>query len=412
MPLFVHRPNPEQSLPNGAFVPPSEPRPPVKPRPLPVLALGFRLFYLLAGVFGALSVGLWAAQLSGRFSAAHLLEGAHWHAHEMLFGYAFAVMTGFLFTAVRNWTQLPTPAGAPLALLGTVWASGRVLALTPWREWALFTDTLFALGVALGIGRPLLGASNARNFFFVFLVLALGAANVAYYAALRGSAPFSPSEALTVGLDLVLFIIAVIAGRVVPMFTNNAVPGAGARRMPAVEIAALGTLLVLLAADLYGNGRLAAVVAAAGALAHGVRLALWSPLRTRRNPLLWILHASYGWVVVHLALRGIAGFEWVIPGLATHALTIGAIGGMTMGMMTRTALGHTGRTLTAGRAETASYVLIQLAAAARVLLPIAWPATYFASSVIAGALWSAAFAIFTATYWPILTRPRADGRPG
>lgn len=394
------------------FVSQPDSRPPVKTRPHPVLALGFRLFYLLAGVFGALSVGFWTAQFSGRFPAAHLLEGAHWHAHEMLFGYAFAVITGFLFTAVRNWTQLPTPAGAPLALLGAVWASGRMLALTPWREWALLADTLFALGVALGIGRPLLGASNARNFFFVFLVLALGAANIAFYSALRGSAPFSPGSALTVGLDLVLFIITVIAGRVVPMFTNNAVPGAGARRMRAVEVAAIGTVIVLLAADLYGNARLAAVLAAAGAVAHGLRLALWSPLRTRRNPLLWILHASYAWVVIHLALRGAAGFDWVVPGLATHALTIGAIGGMTLGMMTRTALGHTGRPLSAGRAEAAAYVLIQLAAAARVLLPIAWPAAYLAGSVMSGALWTAAFTIFTVAYWPILTRPRADGRPG
>jgi uncharacterized protein involved in response to NO len=384
----------------------------LKPRPLAVLSLGFRLFYLLAGAFAALSVGLWAAQLSGRLPAAHVLEASHWHAHEMLFGYVFAVITGFLFTAVRNWTQLPTPAGAPLALLAVVWVSGRVLALTPWREWAVATDTLFALGVAVGIGRPLLGARNARNFFFVFLVLALGAANLVFYSALLGDVPFSPAQALAVGLDLVLFIIAVVAGRVVPMFTNNALPGAGARRSRAIEIAALGSVLALLLADLFGHAQIAAAVAAAGALAHGARLVLWSPLGTRRNPLLWILHASYAWIVVHLALRGAAGFEWIAPGLATHALSIGAIGGMTMGMMTRTALGHTGRPLAAGRAETASYALIQLAAAARVLLPIAWPAAYLAASVISGVLWSIAFAIFTAAYWPILTRPRVDGRPG
>jgi uncharacterized protein involved in response to NO len=196
------------------------------------------------------------------------------------------------------------------------------------------------------------------------------------------------------------------------MFTNNAVPGAGARRIPGVEVAALGIVLALLAADVYGNALLAAMIAAAGALAHAVRLVLWSPLGTRRNPLLWILHASYGWIVVHLALRASAGFDWIAPGLATHALTIGAIGGMTLGMMTRSALGHTGRPLAAGRAETASYVLIQFAAAARVLVPLASPALFLASSIVSGVLWSLAFAIFTLAYWPILTRPRADGRPG
>jgi uncharacterized protein involved in response to NO len=391
---------------------PPHTRPPLKPRPLAVLALGFRLFYLLAGAFAALSVGLWAAQFSAHVPVPYLLEGSHWHAHEMLFGYAFAVMTGFLFTAVRNWTQLPTPTGGPLALLAAIWLGGRVLALTSWREWAMFTDTLFALGVAGGIGRPLIGTGNYRNFFFVLLVLALGAANLAFYSALLGTAPFSPAQALAVGLDIVLFIIAVIAGRVVPMFTNNTVPGAGARRMRVVEVTALGSVLVLLAADFYGHAWLAAVVAAAGALAHGARLVLWAPFRTRRNPLLWILHASYAWIVVHLALRAAAGFDWITPGLATHALTIGGIGGMTLGMMTRTALGHTGRSLVAGRAETASYVLIQLAAAARVLLPIAWPAAYVAATGISGVLWSLAFVIFTVAYWPVLTRPRVDGRAG
>jgi uncharacterized protein involved in response to NO len=377
-----------------------------------VLALGFRPFYLLAGAFGVLSIGLWTAQLAGFIPAAHRVESPYWHAHEMLFGYAFAVITGFLFTAVRNWTQLSTPAGIPLALLAFIWLTGRVLTLSDWREWAMLTDTLFALGVAAGIGLPLIRSRNTRNYFFIALVLALGAANLAFHAALRGAAPFSPGHALTVGLDLVLFTIAVVAGRVVPMFTNNAVPGAGARRIPGVEVAALGIVLALLAADVYGNALLAAMIAAAGALAHAVRLVLWSPLGTRRNPLLWILHASYGWIVVHLALRASAGFDWIAPGLATHALTIGAIGGMTLGMMTRSALGHTGRPLAAGRAETASYVLIQFAAAARVLVPLASPALFLASSIVSGVLWSLAFAIFTLAYWPILTRPRADGRPG
>jgi len=389
-----------------------DPRSPSKPPGLAVLALGFRPFYLLAGAFGALSIGLWALQLSDRFSAAQLLGGAHWHAHEMLFGYTLAVITGFLFTAVRNWTQQPTPTGAPLAFLAAVWVAGRVLALTSWREWAMLTDTLFVLGVAASIARPLLSARNYRNFFFVVLLLALGAANLAFYTALLGTAPFSPGEALGVGLDLVLFIIAIVAGRVMPMFTNNAVPGAGARRVRAVEVTALGSLLVLLVADLCGQALVATMVAAAGALAHGARLVLWAPLRTRRNPLLWILHASYGWIVVHLALRAAASFEWITPGPATHALTIGVIGGMTLGMMTRTARGHTGRPLAAGRAETTCYALIQLAAVARVLPPIAWPAAYLSATLISGALWSLAFAIFTATYWPILTRPRADGRAG
>lgn len=382
------------------------------PHGFALFALGFRPFYLLAGAFGALSVLLWAAQFTGWPGSTVVLHEPQWHAHEMLFGYTLAVIAGFLFTAVRNWTQQPTPTGASLAVLAALWLAGRVLVLTPWPAWAALTDTAFTLGIALGIARPLAASGNRRNYFFVALLLALGAANLAFHAALRGIAPFPVSSVLAIGLDVVLFIMVVMAGRVVPMFTNNAVPGAGARRIPALERAAPGIVLALLAADLAGQTGLAATIAAAAALAHGVRLALWAPFKTRRQPLLWILHASYAWIVVHLILRAAAGLGWVAPNLATHALTVGAIGGLTLGMMTRSALGHSGRPLAAGHAETACYVLIQLAAAARVLLPLAWPAAYVAGAALSGVLWSAAFALFTLAYWPVLTRPRLDGRPG
>jgi uncharacterized protein involved in response to NO len=381
-----------------------------EPRGFALFALGFRPFYLLAGALGIVSILAWAVQFGGYGPA--LLHGAYWHAHEMLFGYAFAVITGFLFTAVRNWTQQPTPTGAPLAALAVLWLSGRVLALTPWPAWSALTDTLFTLCVAAGIARPLTASGNRRNYFFIALVLALGVANLVFVAALQDLVPFSPGRALTSALDIVLFIMAVMAGRVVPMFTNNAIPGAGACRLPALERAALGFVLLLLAADLAGQPGLAAATAGAGAIAHGVRLALWNPLATRRNALLWILHVSYAWIVVHLALRAAAGAGWIAPNLATHALTIGAIGGLTLGMMTRSALGHTGRPLVANYAEAGCFWLIQLAAAARVLLPIAVPALYVSGVVVSGLLWSAAFTLFTIAYWPVLTRPRLDGRPG
>jgi uncharacterized protein involved in response to NO len=204
----------------------------------------------------------------------------------------------------------------------------------------------------------------------------------------------------------------VVAGRVVPAFTNSALPGAGARRHPWLETAALGAILALVAADGFGRTELAAVIALAAAALHAARLALWSPLHTLRKPILWILHLSYAWIVVHLALRGLAGFGLVPVAAATHALTVGAIGGMTLGMMTRTARGHTARPLVVGRAEIAAYVLVQLAALARVLVPLALPAAYLGTTLAAAVFWCAAFALFVVTYVPILTRPRLDGQPG
>lgn len=364
-----------------------------------LFALGFRPLYLLAGVYAALSVGVWALQYKGWLPGANPL----WHAHEMLFGYAFAVIAGFLFTAVRNWTARPTPTGGALAVIAALWCAARILALYS-LPLAAIADLLFAVGVAIGIGRPLVASGNRRNGFFMVLVVALGAASVAFVA--------YPRIALALGLDVVLFVIAVMAGRVVPAFTNNAVLGAGARRDAALEKAALGAILLLLALDLLEWRTAAGAIALGAAALHGWRLALWAPFSTRGRPILWILHLSYAWLVLHLLLRGLAAFDVVSPVLATHALTVGAIGGMTLGMMTRTSRGHTGRPLSTGRAELAAYLLIQAAAVVRVLVPLALPGAYAASIGLSALLWSAAFALFATTYFPILAGPRLDGKPG
>jgi uncharacterized protein involved in response to NO len=361
-----------------------------------LFALGFRPLYLLAGAYAALSVPLWALQYAGWLPAANLL----WHAHEMLFGYAFAVIAGFLLTAVRAWTGLPTPTGLALGGIAFLWLAARLAAFQSLLLSSVI-DLLFALGVAWGIGRPLVASGN-RNWFFILFVLALGAASVAFQA--------YPQVALAAGLDVVLLVIAIMGGRVIPGFTNNAVIGAGARRSKWIEHGALGAVLAILVLDLFVLP--VWPVALAAAAIHAARLALWAPLATRGRPILWILHLSYAWVVVHLVLRGLAGLELVNPALATHALTVGVIGGLTLGMMTRTSRGHTARPLQVGRWETAAYVLVHLAALARVLLPLAFPQAYVTLVVLSGFLWSAAFAIFTLVYVPILSRPRLDGQPG
>ena len=341
---------------------------------------------------------LWAAQFAGWLPGGDAL----WHAHEMLFGYAFAVIAGFLLTAVRAWTGRPTPAGFSLAGIAALWVAARILALHS-LSLAAWADMGFALALAAGIGRPLVASGNRRNWFFIVLVLALGGASLVFTAYGR--------IGLVAGLDVVLLVMAVMGGRVIPAFTNNAVPGAGARRNRAVEYGALGSVLVLLVLDGLESSVTAALCLIAAAL-HAVRLTLWAPWATRTRPILWILHLSYAWIVLHLLLRGLAGFDLVAPGLATHALTVGAIGGLTLGMMTRTARGHTARPLQAGVAEIWAYVLVQLAALVRVVLPLALPEAYVALVAASAALWFAAFALFTVVYFPILSRPRLDGQPG
>ena len=364
----------------------------------PLLALGFRPLYLLAGAYAAAAVPLWALQYRGVLPAAHPL----WHAHEMLFGYAFAVIAGFLLTAARNWTGRPTPSGAALGAIAALWLAARLVALYSLQISSL-VDAAFAVAVAWGIGYPIVSTRN-RNWYFILLVLALGVASVLFQFAAR--------LALQVGLDIVLLVIAIMAGRVVPSFTNNAVPGANARRVQWLEYGALGSVILLLLLDVTSLEKAASMAALAAALLHGARVALWAPLATRGRPILWILHASYAWIVVHLALRGLAGFELVPSILATHALTVGTIGGLTLGMMTRTSRGHTGMPLTTGAAELAAYLFVHAAAVVRVLVPLVVPAAYAVSIAVSAALWSAAFTIFVVRYFPLLSRPRLDGKPG
>ena len=363
--------------------------------------LGFRPFYLLASLFAALSVALWAAQYSGRLPGAYL-AGSVWHAHEMLFGYTMPVIAGFLFTAVRNWTQRPTPHGPLLAAFALLWIAGRILVLTPYALAAAVVNAAFPLAVAAGIAVPLLQAGNRRNYFFIALLAAIGVAGLCVHLAFMGVIDWPARAGLQVGLDVVLFIVAVIAGRVIPMFTNNGVPGTGARRLPWVEGASLASLLVLLCADLAGFEIPAGIVAAVAAIAHAWRLALWNPWKTLRAPLVWILHASYAWIVVHLALRSLAVAGFVPGTLSIHALTIGVIGGMTIGMMTRTARGHSGRPLVAGAAEIAAYSLVMAAALVRVLGGWLAPEHYIATVSASAACWTAAFAIYAIRYFPIL----------
>jgi len=375
-------------------------------------SLGFRPFYLLASAFAALSVGLWLAQYAGLLPFAYL-PGTAWHGHEMIFGYTLAVIAGFLFTAVRNWTGQPTPSGGLLMALAALWVAGRVLVLSSYGIAAAIVSAAFPVAVAIAIAVPLARSANRRNYFFVALLALMGAADLVLLLALAGALDWPARPGLQAGMDVVLFVMAVMGGRVIPMFTNNGVPGANARRHAAIENLALGSTLALLACDLLTLPGLAvALVATVCAIAHGARLALWDSRKTLGTPIVWILHAAYAWIVVHLALRALAGFGWVAEPLAIHALTIGAIGGLTLGMMTRTARGHTGRPLVADGWEIACYVMVQLAAVARVLVPLVHAEAYLASVVASGALWSAAFALYFVRYWPILTRARLDGRPG
>ena len=375
--------------------------------------LGFRPFFLFASAFAAIAIAAWVAQFAGWMGPYTLIAGPLWHAHEMVFGYAFAVIVGFLFTAVGNWTGRPTPTGMHLATIVGLWLAARLLVPTPWHFAAMAFDAAFAVAAAVGIARPLFASGNRRNYFFVALLLGLGVVNTCFYLAMAGVLEIDLMRAIQLALDLILFVMVVVGGRVIPMFTANAVPGAKPRRVRALELAALGSALALLVADILSlPASPLMLIAGVAAVLHAVRFALWQPWRTFGKPILWILHAAYAWIIVYLALRACAAFDLVSVTIADHALTVGGIGSLTLGMMTRIARGHTGRPLVAGNAEVTVYVLMLSCAAVRVLVPLLLPQFYLDAVIAAGALWVVAFLVFAGSYAPILWRPRADGRAG
>lgn len=393
--------------------PPS--RPDAGYRGLPVLALGFRPFYLLAAAFGALAIAAWVAIYAGWWQpAAQPWMGAMaWHAHEMVFGFSAAVVVGFLFTAGKNWTGLQTPQGTWLGALAGIWVLARVLMWTGPAWAAIAVDVAFLPLCSLTFYRILRRANSQRNFGLAIALGVMGALNIGFHVAMATGhigAAFHASEAAT---GLVAIFVTVIGGRVIPMFTANAIPGVRIRRVAAVEKAVIGlTLLAIIAHAVQAPALVTATLALGAAGAHGIRLAGWDPLRTWRKPIVSILHLAYAFLPIGFALIGGAALGWLDASTALHALTVGVIGCAIMAMVTRTALGHTGRRLETGRMEHLAYLCIALSALVRVAVPIWLPAFKTHAIAAAGLFWVIAFLLYLVKYTPYLLRPRIDGKEG
>ncbi|HLS56084.1 MAG TPA: NnrS family protein [Zeimonas sp.] len=392
---------------------PQPAEPAAAPRGFALFRLGFRPFYLLAALFAALSVPLWVAQFAGALPPPSAYPAMLWHAHEMSFGFTLAVIVGFLLTAARVWTGLPTPSGIHLAGLAALWIAARVFNYFGPAPAAMLADAAFLILPMIALGLVLVKARSHRNLFVLVVLTAFLLANTLFHLAVAGRVAFAPMAAVHFFVFTVIMLIGVIGGRVIPSFTANALPGIRqyrSRWLDALALAATAAalLLVLLAAPVAPT--IAACVAAAALQA--ARLAGWNPVAARRQALLWVLHVSYAWIPVGLVLLacGVAGKLPMSAGV--HALTLGAIGGLIVGMITRTALGHTARPLKAGRIEVAAYLLVQAAVVIRLGAFAAPGPDYLSWTVAAASAWSLAFALYFAKYAPMLVAPRLDGRDG
>ncbi|MGG5812176.1 NnrS family protein [Falsiroseomonas sp. CW058] len=387
-----------------------------------LLSHGFRPFFLLAGLAAPFAVGLWVAALAGLpVPADGPLPIQRWHGHEMLAGFVAAALAGFLLTAVPNWTGRHGYAGAPLAALVGLFLAGR-LALLPGSPLPVGLAAAVALAflpALVGLVLPaLVRARSARLFGPPAVVLLFWAGDVLMLGEAAGwwDAPTWRAGQL-LSADAALALVGLIGGRIIPSFTLNALRKTGRpaepRPLPGVDRAAVLSLLAVLVVDQVApDGVAAGLVAAVAAALVALRLSRWHGLRTLGQPILWVLHLAYGFVPLALATKAawlLAGAPWAAHWF--HLQGAGALALMILAVMTRATLGHTGRDLVAAPATTAAYVLLALAALARVFGPALTDA-HLPPLVVAAALWVTAFGLFLAVHFPILLRPRLGGRPG
>lgn len=374
-----------------------------------VLSFGFRPFFLGAAVWAVVAVPLWLwIHLGG---AGPVAIDRDWHVHEMLFGYVGGVVAGFLLTAVPNWTGRLPVTGRPLAALVGLWLAGRgAMLLAPTHPAAVVTDAAFLAVFAGVVWREVLAGRNWRNLPVAGMVTLLALANLAFHGRLYW--PDLGPLAERAAVAMIALLIAFIGGRVTPSFTRNWMVQAGRAPLPAqadrIDQAGVG----LVAAAVLGwvarpDLDLTGIALGLAGLATLFRLSRWRTGRVLGEPLLWSLHAGYAWLGVGLILAGlhILAPEAVPRTAGAHALMTGAAGVMTLAMMTRATLGHTGRERTADRATVALYAAANLAAVSRVAAALI-PEAGADLLVLAAGLWVSAFGLFLFRYGPMLLRPR------
>lgn len=375
----------------------------------PVFSLGFRIFFLLAGFAALALIILWQQMTQGTISPPYF-TGTYWHAHEMLLGYTVAVIAGFLLTAVSNWTGKITLQGENLIGLSLLWLYGRIL---PFYAGQLpdgliaLVDLAFLPTLTFVIARTLIQAKNYKNLVFVGLLGLLMLGNLMIHAQMLEFCTTSAATGIQLVLATIVLMILVIAGRVFPFFAEKGLKGVSIPRNQTADIFAIGSAATLFLLQLFDiSGTILALVALLAAGLNAWRLANWFVFRIWFVPLLWILYLGYGWLILGFVFSAFAAWELVLPSLALHAFTVGGIGVLTIGMMARVSLGHTGRAMKASNAIAIAFGLINVAALFRVILPtvlFSWTNVLIYCATLA---WLAAFGLFLAVYLPILIAKR------
>ncbi|MBI1778184.1 MAG: NnrS family protein [Proteobacteria bacterium] len=382
-----------------------------------VFSAGFRSFFLLAPLYAVAAMAVWVPLWQGHVAMALPVPSPYWHGHEMLFGYATAVLAGFLLTAVPNWTGAAPVAGGRLALLVAVWVAARGSAWVPELvpvSIAATLDLAFLPLLGLLVAPAILRSNARRNGVFLIALALMTLVDLRYQLVALGSDWGDAAWSLRIGLGLFTLLIAVVGGRIVPSFTANWLKSQAEDKLVRDESwrdrAAVAVLLALVLAEAASAPDIVVGGLAAGAaLLHAWRMIGWRSLETLRQPILWALHLGYAWLVAGLGLKAAALLGGLIPETAAiHALTAGTIGTMTVAVMSRAALGHSGRPVVASRTTVAAYGLVTLAAVLRVAAGALIGPYDGALIGAAGIAWILGFAAFLFAYSPLLLM---RGRP-
>lgn len=379
-----------------------------------LLSYGFRPFFLFASLYAGLAILAWLPLYLGELSLPTHFAPRDWHVHEMLYGFLPAVVAGFLLTAIPNWTGRLPLQGRPLLMLLLVWALGRVAVnLSGWIGWlpAAMLDGAFPLVLAAVTTREIVAGRNWRNLKVLLVLCTLFAGNLLFHleVGLNGTADYGTRLGVAAGIVLIMLI----GGRIVPSFTRNWLVRENPGRLPSPfgELDKWSLILsgaALLAWILRPEGSATAAALIAAGLGQAVRLARWAGDRAWRDRLVLILHVAYAFIPLGFLLVGLSSLGLIPVSAGSHAWTGGAVGAMTLAVMSRASLGHTGRPLTASGALQVLYGLAVLSALMRICLTLA-PSWSLVLLPAAGLGWAAAFLGFALTYWPVLTRARTVG---
>lgn len=385
-----------------------------------IWAIGFRPFFLMGSLISALLVIYWAVVYYNGTIPIGYFDPIHWHAHEMIYGFAVAIVAGFLLTASAAWTKTKAVSGTKLKVLFALWFLGRLAFILSILELPLpfilyfMLDMLFIPVLVVVLAPSLLSARKLKNiqFLLVLSILAIGNLLMHLSSLEMIDASFA-TKGIYLGVNLILLILIVISGRIVPMFTMNAMPHLKLNKFEMIEKLIIFSACVFILLDFLDLGTVYTAWAAllAGVL-NLVRLLGWKSWQLKGNPLVWILHLGYFWIVIGFFLVFISDlFELMPRSIALHCFTAGAMGTFIIGMMSRVSLGHTGRPLILPPGFVISYLLITLSAVVRVGVGF-YPEFYGQGILYSGIFWGISFVIYLAFFFTILISPRPDHRPG